>query len=177
MHASEKSFPIIWILTVDLHKLNWCMKQFRVFHLLVYWIANSCTFWWEKELRCLAVHSNRKPFRWNFESIFWSGQSDFQLPAVLWSHVMDVTAHQDDSSCFQLTWFVFPSASIVTWLATGGSSYMFKFSMMSLVCWIVDGQLWVAISCGSFKYTTITDILSREPSDFANKHKSVAIER
>lgn len=39
----------------------------------------------------------------------------------------------------QRTWLVFPRASIVTGLPTGGSSYMFKLSM--LVGWIDDGQL------------------------------------
>lgn len=66
---------------------------------------------------------------------------------------------------------------MVTGWVTDGSSYMFKFSMMSLGCWIVAGQLWVAIRCGSFKYTTITDILSREPCDFASEHSSDAIVR
>lgn len=195
----------------NLHKYNWCRKQFRVFRKSLSFrieisAFNKFEIWnvvqflmnenyknhsWNNADGKLNLHSEKKI---NLENqFFWSvhrdeifDRLDIQMCVEIYCEtyhknvikqllIRSVTENQ--AKKVKQTWFVFPSASIVTGLETGGSSYIFKFSMMSLVCSIVDGQLWVAIRCGSFKYTTITDILSFDPCDFANWHSSDATER
>lgn len=80
----------------------------------------------------------------------------------------------------QLTWFVFPRASTVTWLgiSMAGSSNMFKFSIVfvaRLFSQMNEGQDWVAIKWGSFKYTTITEMLSLDPDSLASWQRRDAI--